>query len=294
MMVSTTPACTHAWARQRQWSIAADAGRDRIRRRRQLNLVLLILGALAGAVAAVTAWPPVTTIAATIATLALTGAGAVQKRWLTGQELNRWAKARAASEAVKTEVYRYLAEVGPYAGPDRDTALVKALDDAQDPAQDLLVDLHTTTVTDNKPLPEVHDFNTYVEKRAAAQANWHRSRIGHHQKAASRIRAAELAATVIAAVLSALTATGVIDLAAWVGAATTIAAALAAHLAATRHDRIAGSYAATTEHLDRLIQRLPPNPDPAAATTFVDAVERVLTAQNQGWGSLISAPESGS
>src|SRR6185503_14745222 len=146
MMVSTTQACTYAWARQRRWSVAANVGRDRIRRRRQLNLALLILGALSGAVAAVTIWPhAVTTTAATIAVLALTAAGAVQKRWLTGQELNRWATARAASEAVKSEVYRYLAEVGPYAGSDRDTALAKAVDDAQAPAKDLLVDLHTVT-----------------------------------------------------------------------------------------------------------------------------------------------------
>jgi SMODS and SLOG-associating 2TM effector domain 1/Protein of unknown function (DUF4231) len=293
-MVSTTQACTHAWARQRQWSVAANVGRDRIRRRRQLNLALLILGALSGAVAAVTIWPhAVTTTAATIAVLALTAAGAVQKRWLTGQELNRWATARAASEAVKSEVYRYLAEVGPYVGPDRDTALAKAVDDAQAPAQDLLVDLHTVTA-DDRPLPPVRDLNSYVEERAVAQANWHRDRIRQHQKAASRIRAAELAATAIAAVLSALTAASVINLAAWVSAATTIAAAFAAHLAATRHDRIAGSYAATAERLDRLLQRLPANPDPVASTAFVDAVEQVLTAQNEGWGSLVSAPESGS
>jgi hypothetical protein len=291
-MVSSTQAGTQAWARQRQWSVAADAGRDRISRRRQLNLALLVVGALAGAVAAVANWPqPITQAAAAVAALAAATAGAVQKRWLTGQELSRWATARAAAEAVKTEVYRYLASVGPYARADRDTVLASALDEAQAPAHDLLADLHGVHA-DDKPLPTVHNLPTYVEKRARAQADWHRGRIGQHKKAASRIRAAELTATAVAAVVSALTAAGIVDLAALIGAATTTAAAFAAHLAATRHDRIAGSYAITAEQLDRFVQRLPADPDPATAAAFVDNVEQVLLNQNQGWGSLVSAPEA--
>jgi SMODS and SLOG-associating 2TM effector domain 1/Protein of unknown function (DUF4231) len=289
-MVRPTQAVARAWTRQRQWSVAANVGRDRISRRRRLNLILLVVGALAGAVAAVTTWPqPLTQTAAAVAALAAAAAGAVQKRWLTGQELSRRATARAASEAVKAEVYRYLAGVGPYARADRDEVLATALDEAQAPARNLLVDLHSGHA-DDKPLPAVHDLPSYVENRARAQADWHRDRIGQHQRTASRIRAAELTATAVAAVVSALTAVGIVELAALVGAATTTAAAFAAHLAATRHDRIAGSYAVTAEQLDQLIHRLPADPDPATAAAFVDAVERILLAQNQGWGSLVSAP----
>jgi hypothetical protein len=294
MMVTSSQAGHQAWSRQRQWSVAADAGRHRITRRRQLNLALLVVGALAGAIAAVTTWPqPITQAAAALAALAATTAATVQKRWLTGQELSRWATARAAAEAVKAEVYRYLAGVGPYARADRDNVLTRALDQAQATANDLLVDLHGVHA-DDKPLPTVHDLPTYIDIRARAQADWHRRRIGKHQKAASRIRAAELTATAVAAVVSALTAAGIVDLAALIGAATTIAAAFAAHLAATRHDRIAGSYAVTAEQLDRLVTRLPADPDPGTAAAFVDDIERVLLAQNQGWGSLVSAQEASS
>ena len=47
LMVRPTQAVAQAWTRQRQWSVAANVGRDRISRRRRLNLILLVVGALA-------------------------------------------------------------------------------------------------------------------------------------------------------------------------------------------------------------------------------------------------------
>jgi conflict system pore-forming effector with SLATT domain len=62
-----------------------------------------------------------------------------------------------------------------------------------------------------------------------------------------------------------------------------------AHLAATQHQRIAATYAATADQLERLIAGI----DPATATPrqqaqLVADVERVLAAQNQGWTDLLS------
>jgi hypothetical protein len=128
-----------------------------------------------------------------------------------------------------------------------------------------------------------------VEKRARQQADWHRGKIAEHVHAASRIRYAELTATVAAALLGAIAAAfDTKGFAIWIGVATTIGAAFAAHLSATQHDRIAAGYAATADRLDLLMERLPAHPDAATRAQFVTDVESTLAAQNETWLGLLS------
>jgi Protein of unknown function (DUF4231) len=104
------------WRRHRQWSVAADVARKRLDRWRLWNLVLLVLGALMGALAAQT-WlaAGVATGSAAVAAVCLGLAGLLQAHALTTDESARWTHARAASEALKAETYRYLMRVAPYA-----------------------------------------------------------------------------------------------------------------------------------------------------------------------------------
>jgi hypothetical protein len=280
------------WRRHRQWSLAADKGRARLGRWRGVNLGLLVAGAVLGAVAAQPNWPRgLTATAGALAAFALALAGMVQRVFLSANEVARWTGARAASEALKAEVFRYLAGVAPYNGADadQDRELNRQVEAIQDKAEALMVDLQQTPA-DNRPLPDVHDIDSYKEKRAKQQADWHRGKIGKELQAARRIRYAELAATVIAALLGAIgAALGTKGLSVWVGVATTIGAALAAHLSATQHDRIAASYATTADQLDLLIEQLPAAPDAATAAQFVADVESRLAAQNESWLGLFSA-----
>ena len=72
-------------------------------------------------------------------------------------------------------------------------------------------------------------------------------------------------------------------------AATTIAAAFGTHLAARQHQRIAASYAATADQLERLIVGVDVKTASAdRQAQFVADVERVLAAQNEGWVDLLS------
>ena len=286
-MTAAGRALAEVWEKHRVWSAVAEASQRRIVVRRRLNLVLLTVGALMGAVAAVGGWPSwLTSTAAGIAAVVLGAAGLLQARFLNPGEIGRWSGARAASEALKAEVFRHLAGVAPYAGPDRDERLRERADEVRAVTSGLQVDFQLA-VGDGKQPPAVCDLSTYVEKRARHQAGWHRGRVGKHQRLANRLRAAELGATGVGMVLAALAAAVRIDLAVWVGAASTVAAVFAAHLTATRHDRIAATYAATAGQLDDLVARLPEEPDGATAARFVDAVERVLVAQNEGWVGLL-------
>jgi hypothetical protein len=278
-----------AWRRHRQWSIAASNGRARLDRWRRVNLILLVIGAILGALAAQPSWPRgITAAAAGGAALALAVAGILQQRFLNAEEVARWTGARAASETLKAEVFRYRAGVAPYDDADRDRALSAQVDAIQKKAAALALDLQQTPA-DSNALPEVSDFPSYVTNRAKNQADWHRGKIAEHIQAARRIRYAELAATAIAALLGAIAAAlDTKGLTVWIGVATTIGAAFAAHLSATQRDRIAAGYAATADRLDLLIERLPADPDPATQAQFAADVESTLAAQNETWLGLFS------
>jgi hypothetical protein len=278
-----------AWRRQRQWSIAASNGRERLERWRRVNLILLVVGAILGAVAAQASWPRgVTGTAAGGAALALAVAGILQQRFLNADEVARWTGARAASETLKAEVYRYRAGVAPYHDANRDSTLGAQLEAVQTKAAALALDLQQARA-DDRALPEVSDFPSYVEQRARQQADWHRGKISGHVQAAKRIRLAELAATAVAALLGAIAAAlDTEGLAIWIGVATTIGAAFAAHASATQRDRIAAGYAATADRLDLLIERLPADPDAATRAQFVAEVESTLAAQNETWLGLLA------
>jgi SMODS and SLOG-associating 2TM effector domain 1/Protein of unknown function (DUF4231) len=296
---ATAPAAAHpatdrqldlVWRRHRQWSRVANAARARLDQWRLWNLLLLVLGALAGAVAAQT-WlaSGAATGFAIVAVVALGLAGFIQVRALNPGQTARWTRARAASEALKAEVYRYLIRVSPYAGVDRAETLLAQLDLVQARAQAQLVEQQTSSA-DDRPVPTLRTFEGYVTERAQDQANWHRRKSAEHGRQARTLRIWQLVATCLGVILSAIT--GFVPswrLSTWTAAATTIAAVLGAHLAATQHQRIAATYAATADQLERLITDI----DPAAATPqqqaqFAADVERILVAQQEGWLDLIT------
>jgi SMODS and SLOG-associating 2TM effector domain 1/Protein of unknown function (DUF4231) len=278
------------WLGHRQWSKAADTAQKSVSQWRLWNLLLLVLGAVVAAFAAQT-WLVSGAAAALAAVSAalLATAGFLQGAMLTADNTSRWTDARAASEALKAETYRYLTGVKPYAGPDRAERLQAQLDTVQTRAQRLLPDQQLAAV-DAGRLPPVGTFERYVEERAQKQASWHKDKAGQHIKSARTLRFYQLAATAAGAVLAAIAgALPGAHLAAWTAAATTIAAAFGTHLAARQHQRIATSYAATADQLERLIVGLDVKTASAdRQAQFVADVERVLAAQNEGWVDLLS------
>jgi SMODS and SLOG-associating 2TM effector domain 1 len=166
--------------------------------------------------------------------------------------------ARAASETLKAEVYRYRAGVAPYDAAHRDRTLSAQLAAIQNKAAALALDLQQTRA-DDRVLPEVSDFPVICRAACPTAGRLAPSKIAGHVQAAKPIRFAELAATAVAALLGAIAAAlDTEGLAIWIGVATTIGAAFAAHQSATQRDRIAAGYAATADRLDLLIERLQP------------------------------------
>ena len=279
------------WRRHRQWSLAATSARARLDRWRLRNLLLLVLGALAGAMATQT-WlaSGAARVSAMVAAAALALAALIQAKALNADQTARWMQTRAASETLKAEIYRYLVHVSPYAAADRAQTLRAQLDAVQARAPEAQLVDQQTVPADDKPVPSVRTFGEYVTLRAQDQADWHRMKAAEHARRARSLRTWQLLATGIGVILSAITGfVPSLRLSTWTAAATTIAAAVGAHLAATQHQRIAAAYAATVDQLEQLVAGIEPSTASAnQQAQFVADIERVLLAQNEGWMDLLS------
>jgi hypothetical protein len=279
------------WRTYRQWAGVTSRAAESLERWRKLNLGLILFGAAAGALAAHYDRfdRTVTTTLGAVSAAALALAGVVQARRLSPAHVQHRLVSRAVAEALKGATFRYLADVPPSSGPDRQSELEAAR------AQVLRLagnqaGLAVGAPVDEKPLPRVGGIVDYVENRAREQKAWHEERTTQHRERARKWGRAELVATATAAVVAAVG--GALhgpDLSAWVAVATTAAAAIGAHHATQQSDRVAESYARTVQSLEHLIGGF----DAARATRkeaarFVANVESVLADQNESWVSIFA------
>jgi Protein of unknown function (DUF4231) len=158
-----------AWQRQSVWSQAANRLKGNLTRWRAIALGLTIAGAL------------LATLAVQVATLSsptgkvLTWAGAVAvglvpviRGRFGSPVVQDWTRARSTSEALKSEVFMYLAGTGRYRGSDRDQHLQDQVDAIERDAGDLLVNTAGLQPV-VRGLPAVHDVDSYVQQRVTAQ-----------------------------------------------------------------------------------------------------------------------------
>lgn len=284
------------WQTQQQFSaIASNLGR-RLRQARLLNLGLLVAGALLGAISTLSwlAGSPSQWLSGAAA-VALAIAGFIQAHALKKDQTESWIAARATSESLKADVFRFLARVQPYTGADRLELLNHALTKVREQQASLLAG-HPSPSTGSRPAPRVDDFTTYVSVRAQKQADWHRTRSRAYGRRSRRLRGLQLVVTLIGAVLTGIAAVQptlappALTLSSWTAAATTIAAALGAHLAARQYRRLAITFGNTALRLDDAIAAAgTASRSPEGQARFIDQVEGILAAQNGGWPETLRA-----
>lgn len=277
---------TRAWTLQQQWSKAANVAHERIERLRGANPVLLVLAAVVGAAAGLLRDSPNAVRALGVVGAVLLGAaGLLQQRFLGKARIADWIGTRQASEQLKSAVWRAL---GTGAGDESSRLEVLAAIEAAEST----VALRGRTLAPDEidPVPTVDSVADYRDQRAVRQADWHRNKATQLHRRSGRLRAAELVLTLFGIAASALAAAYTEWLIAPVIACiTTIAAAVAAHLSATKYERIATGYEHTESQLDTLCALLPDDPGAEEAAGFVDAVERILADQNAAWLALLTA-----
>ena len=279
------------WQAQQEFSAVASSLGQRLRRLRLLNLVLLVAGAILGATSALSwlAGSP-SRVLSFIAAAVLAIAAFIQARALGKDQTETWIAARATSESLKADVYRFLARVTPYAGADRVEALDRSLADVRQKQATLRADHHNPLAA-GRPLPGVTDFTTYVSVRAQRQADWHRSRARTYGRRNRQLRGLQLLVTFIGVVLTGIaTVQPTTVLSSWTAAATTIAAALGAHLAGRQYRRLAITFNNTALLLDDVIATAGTAARSLSGQTrFIDQVEGILAAQNGSWPEALRA-----
>ncbi len=292
-----------AWERQRIWSLTANrlkTGLDRARSR------VLVLG-IATAVLAVAAtqagqvsemWGRVASVAAAVTA----AVGVWQQRRVTTDSIRNWTRARSASEALKSLVYTHLATAPPQAGSDshettaEDPADVAIGEEARRIVEDVTdLQRHTLDIdSDGKPLPEVHDVESYIALRVNQQIDaYYRPKAAVYERRVRRLRALGDLLGILAAVLAAAAAAfGWDELAAWVPVVTTAAGAMTAHIAAARYDHLVIEYLRTAQRLAHLRGRYLDSGrgSVTAVRKFVYECEAAISVENQGWMARWTSP----
>jgi hypothetical protein len=284
--VDTDPTAIDAWQRQSVWSRAANQAKQSIERARALSLGLVIAAAVLGAADPLVAkaghrfdgW------CALAAGLALGLLPIVRSRIGKGS-LQSWVRLRATSEALKTEIYTYLAGTAPY----RDDAAEGTLHDRVAGIVGRVNDLLPRTVgieSAERPLPAVHDIPSYLEFRVADQVDgYYRKKAAETAGNAAWIRRIQVALAVAAVALGVIATTHQAGLGPWVGVVGTISGAVIAHGSAARNEFLELEYLRTAQQLGWIVndyKRLGASDD-AAADALVTQCERVISIQNDGW-----------
>ncbi len=289
------------WRRRVGWSRAADRLKRRVAYARAAALVLSSAGAVLGTAAATlpTDAPRWRTACAALSAVLLAVATFVTARFLTVDAVRAWTRARSVSEAIKAEVYAFRAGAGPYGGADATRALQRKANEVEGAARDLERHVAGVEVGAATPPPPLTP-GEYVERRVGQQVEgYYRAKARLYARRLAVLRGLELALGLAATVLAALaafvagaeprpTATGTADagVAAWVAVLTTLGAALAAHMAASRYDFLVMSYYATARRLEDLVNdwRSDGAPtEPAAWSAFVRACEDAISVENESW-----------
>ena len=217
----------------------------------------------------------------------------VLKARVSTEQVRAWTRARAASEALKETLYRYLLGATPFGPSPQPAELVRRCQAIKQGLSDLGA-LAATVEPRPKARPGTLTATEYAEQRVSGQVNgYYYPSARKNALKARRLRGLEFALSLLAAALGAVTGlatsfniAGLAELGAWAAVATTIAGAITAHIAASRFDHLATVYFSTAERLRGLRDEWLATPDRLSAESvaaFVDNCERAISAENEAW-----------
>jgi hypothetical protein len=293
MTADSTHVLTELWLRQSRWSAAANRAKAQVNRYRIISLTLVVIAATLGAAApAIDRFSEVGgRISGFVAGTALGLLPLVRARLGIGI-YQTWSRLRSVSEALKAEVYTFLAGVDPYRGPDRVLVLHTRSWDVLAKGDDLLRYLREIRAV-ARPLPEVTDLASYLRLRVGAQSDgYYRKNATILARKASRVRNVNTYLAILAAVLGVAASFGRVELAPWIGVVGTLTGAVIAHSAAARYSFLQLEYLRTAEHLDRIVQIYGHGAaSPDRDDSLVAECERVISFQNEAWmAELVTTP----
>jgi cell division protein FtsB len=276
-----------AWQRQSVWSQTADALKSEASRVRGARLVLTVTAAVlalsASQVKAVSG--PASLVLAVAAALMLTAVGLLRGR-ANVEQVRRWTRARSVAEALKTDVYLFLANPDGGELAERERRLeadVQRMEREVGDLQRYTEGIHAK----DRPLPEVHDMASYLDVRVrrGQLEDYYERKARLMRQRLRQMKIIEVTLALVAAALAAL-ATVSADVSAWAAVITTAAGAVAAYAAAERFEYLWIEYSRTASELRRLLdRRTAVDGRRLSDAELVKECEGVISVQNQAWMS---------
>jgi SMODS and SLOG-associating 2TM effector domain 1/Protein of unknown function (DUF4231) len=278
--------------RQSVWSNTADVFKGRVESARWVTFVFSALGALLAAIASQLDDPPRRYLAVAGAVL-LAVVGVVTPRFLGAPHIANWVRARAASEALKREAYKYATSVTPYHDPlKRDAALNSERERIEHDVDDLLALAISSPKAGSAPRDKL-SRDEYVAGRVRGQIDrFYLPRANANKRIATSLRRIELSLALAAAIITAMAGLAGKDLfgikfdfVALTAVLTTVASAVLAHIEATRCDFLVMTYRAAARRLSAEIA------DTGAVNAlsaekwseFVNRCEAIISDENTSW-----------
>lgn len=196
----------------------------------------------------------------------------------------KWSRLRSVSEAIKAEVYTFLAGVDPYRGADRVLVLRLRGREVLARGDDLLGSVGRVE-RGLRPLPQVTDVASYLRVRVREQADgYYRRHAGGMARKAKLVRYAQGVLAVCAVVLGVVSSAGYTEVAPWIGVIGTVTGAVIAHSAAGRYAFLQLEYLRTAEQLARIVDEYHDAPPTAERDDrLVADCEQVISFQNEAW-----------
>ena len=282
------------WIRQRAWSRAADRAKAEVGRYRVASLLLVVIASGLGAAAPIVGdfSDSAGRLCGLVAGISLGLIPLVRHR-LDRPTYERWSRTRSISEALKAEVYTYLAGTGAYRGTEREQTLQTLTEEIAERADDLVPYLNRADGR-ARPTPAVTDVASYLTLRVESQIHGYYMRHGRRMANRARlVRRAQAGLAIAAVVLGVVASAGQTAVAPWIGVIGTVSGAVIAHSAAARYSFLELEYYRTAEQLTRLIKRYQRSVDPGPEMEdwFVSECERVISFQNEAWmAELVTTP----
>ena len=282
---------------QGQWSATASTRKSSFERIRAFVFALSILAALLAAVASQRPEPQRKYLAVASA-MSMAVVTFLSGRLLSLQRSQIWVRARAASEALKREAFKFAAQAAPYEDP------LTREDRIRDETRKILADVDDLigerADTGPSSIPrEAITPDQYVKTRLTKQVEYHEQGARRARVAAQKFRRIEfgvaLSTTVITAVVGVTekkTLFSGFDVVALTAVFTTLSGMILAYIEASRYDYLVSSYRATARRLRDVGGNSAANAQPGtpAWSAFVEQAEAILQEQNNSWIAKFSKP----
>jgi hypothetical protein len=285
--------------RQGVWSVTADNLKSNLNRVRWITFILSVLGALFAAIASQVTLEMPRFFLAIGGALSLAVVSFLTGRLMGSERITTWVRARAASDALKREAFKFAAWAAPY---DETTHRVQRLNEEREKIErdvDDLLDQAAASGPGRTPTTDITP-DEYIRMRVRNQVeDFYEPRAEAYRRAALHLRRLEfglsLAATIITAIVAVAGKDPIglgFDFIALTAVLTTLAGAILAHIEASRYEFFVTSYRAAARRLrNELASAVAPSTVPSMEwSAFVTRCETIISEENSNWVAKWSKP----